>query len=406
MRISTQSFYEQSKSAISTLQSSTLRTQQQMAAGTKILAPSDDPLGATRALGMSQSLALNAQYADNRRYASQSLMQEESVLNSVTDVLQDVKTLVIQAGGVLSDSDRTTIATTLQSKLDQLQALANSDDGNGQFLFGGFKSGTPPFVRSASGTVSYVGDRGQRMVQVDVSRQMAATNDGLAIFQTVPASAGYVTSAPTTNTGSGVFGAVSVQDRSNASYGQDFVISFSGTQPLKYQVNTTATPPVSLVAPTNYTSGGVIKFGGLQINITGTPNAADTFKVTTAAKAGTSMFSAISDAINVLKTPIDNQGQPSQAKLANALSTANRKITNAHDNVSVVRASVGSRLQELDALDANGESRALFEKSYLSNLQDLDYASAISDFQLRQVALQASQQTFVKAQQIALFNYL
>jgi flagellar hook-associated protein 3 FlgL len=67
---------------------------------------------------------------------------------------------------------------------------------------------------------------------------------------------------------------------------------------------------------------------------------------------------------------------------------------------------VGSRLQELDALGVSGDSRTLANKSYLSSIQDLDYATAISEFYQRQTALQASQQTFVKIQSIALFNYL
>ncbi len=70
-----------------------------------------------------------------------------------------------------------------------------------------------------------------------------------------------------------------------------------------------------------------------------------------------------------------------------------------------VRASVGTRLQELDALGDTGDSAPL-RQSYLSDLQDLDYASAIAEFYQRQTALQASQQTFVQIQQIALFNYL
>jgi len=118
------------------------------------------------------------------------------------------------------------------------------------------------------------------------------------------------------------------------------------------------------------------------------------------------MFAAIKDVITALKTPADGAGPAGQAKLLNALSTGNRKITNAHDNVLTVRASVGSRLQELDALNTSGESRKVYDQSYLSDLQDLDYASTISEFYQRQTALQASQQTFVKIQQIALFNYL
>ena len=401
MRISTQSFYEQSKTAMGSLQSNLLRVQQQLGAGTKILAPSDDPLGAARVLAVSQSIALTAQYASSRAHATQTLTMEENALQSVTSVLQNVKGLLIQAGGTMNDADRATIATTLQSNLDQLQGLANTDDGNGQFLFAGFKSGSAPFVRQADGSVNYAGDQGQRLTQVDVSRQMAGTDDGRSIFQTVQGGAGYVNSAPVGNTGSGVFSSTSVVDVSNADYGQDFVISFPTAT--TYTVTTKTTPPVT-TAPASYTSGGVIGFGGLQVSISGTPAAGDTFNVAPAKNAGTDVFAAISDVIKALKTPADSP--KAQALILNALSTANRKITNAHDNVLTVRSSVGSRLQELDALNVTGDSRTLYDKSYLSDLQDLDYASAIAEFHQRQTALQASQQTFVKIQKMALFNYL
>lgn len=403
MRISTQSFYEQSQTAIGSQQSNLLRVQQQMGAMTKILAPSDDPLGTTRALAVSQSIALNSQYSASRGQATQTLTLEENALQSVTTVLQNIKSMVVEAGnGTLNDADRATIATTLQSSFDQLQGLANTDDGNGQFLFAGFKSGSAPFVRQSNGSILYSGDQGQRLVQVDVSRQMAGADDGRSIFQTVQGGAGYVSSSPAGNAGSGVFSATSVIDVADPNYGKDFVISFPTAT--TYQVKTAA--GVSIVAATAYSAGSPIKFGGLQISISGVPAAGDNFNVSAAKNAGADVFSALSDVITALKTPIDNAGPAGQAKLLNALSTANRKITNAHDNVLTVRASVGSRLQELDALEVTGDSRNLSNKSYLSDLQDLDYASAIGEFYQRQTALQASQQTFVKIQHIALFNYL
>lgn len=405
MRISTQSFYEQSRTALGTQQSNLLRVQQQMGAGTRSLAPSDDPLGATRALAVSQSIALNAQYSASRAQATQTLTLEENVLQSATTVLQYMKSQVIAAGnGTLTDADRSSIATVLQSSFDQLQGLANTDDGNGQFLFAGFKSGSAPFVQQAGGSILYAGDQGQRLVQVDVSRQMAGTDDGRSIFQTVQGGAGYVSASAAGNAGSGVFSATSIIDVADPDYGQDFVISFPTAT--TYQVSTATVPPVSVVPATAYTAGNPIKFGGLQISISGAPAAGDKFNVATAKNAGTDIFSAISDVIAALKIPLDNAGPAAQAHLLNALSTANRKITNAHDNILTVRASVGSRLQELDALGAAGDSRNLSDKSYLSDLQDLDYASTIAEFYQRQTALQASQQTFVKIQQMSLFNYL
>ena len=46
------------------------------------------------------------------------------------------------------------------------------------------------------------------------------------------------------------------------------------------------------------------------------------------------------------------------------------------------------------------------DKSYLSAIQDLDPASAISEFYQRQTSLQATQMTFAKLASISLFNYL
>jgi flagellar hook-associated protein 3 FlgL len=292
----------------------------------------------------------------------------------------------------------------LQSSIEQLQGLANTDDGNGQFLFAGFKSASAPFVRQADGSIRYGGDQGQRLMQVDVSRQMAGTDDGRSIFQTVQGGAGYVSASPVGNTGSGVFGPASVVDLADPNYGKDFVISFPTAT--TYQVDTATVPSVPVVPATAFTTGSPVQFGGLQISITGAPAAGDSFSVATAKNAGTDVFAAIGDVIAALRAPVDNAGPAAQAKLLNALSTGNRKITNAHDNVLTVRASVGTRLQELDALETTGDSRALYDKSYLSDLQDLDYASAISEFYQRQTALQASQQTFVRIQQISLFNYL
>jgi flagellar hook-associated protein 3 FlgL len=405
MRVSTATFYEQSRATISAQQGSLLKVQTQLGTGSKILAPSDDPLGSTRALAISQAIALNAQYASSRAQATQTLTLEETTLQNVTSVLDNVRTSIVQAGnGTLSDSDRASIASVLQSNLSQLQGLGNADDGNGQFLFGGFKSGSPPFLSQSDGSIAYAGDQGQRLMQVDVSRQMSSTDDGRSIFQSVQSGAGYVSATPATNKGSAVFGTTAATDRSNADFGKDFVISFPTAT--TYRVDTVAVPPVPVTAETAFTDGQALSFGGLQVKVTGTPVAGDTISIKQAKNAGTDIFASIRDVIAALNAPTEGQGVSAQANLSNALATANRKVVNAADTVSTVRASVGSRLQELDALGVSGDSRTLASKSYLSSIQDLDYATAISEFYQRQTALQASQQTFVKIQNIALFNYL
>ncbi|MBD9662739.1 flagellar hook-associated protein FlgL [Variovorax sp. VRV01] len=402
MRISTQSFYAQSMSSLGSQQQQLFRIQQQLAAGTKFLTAADDPVAAARALGVSQSMAESAQYATSRSRAMLSLSQEETALKSATSIMQNMKTLAVQAGnGTLSDADRASLATTLQGNLDQLVNVANADDGNGQFLFAGFKSASQPFVAGAGG-IQYMGDQGQRLMQIDVSRQMSTTDDGRSVFKSVQGGAGYVSSAGAGNTGSGVFGAVGVTDASAANYGKDFVISFSGGN---YTVATQDTPPV-VAASGAYVPGAAISFGGLQITMSGAPADGDTFQVATARNAGTDVFAAIGELVTALRQPLAGNGDAAKADLLNALSTFNVKITNAHDNVLTVMSSVGSRMNELDALNTSGASRDLIDKGYLSELVDLDPASAISEFLQRQTSLQATQQTFARLHSIALFNYL
>ncbi|MDM0104388.1 flagellar hook-associated protein FlgL [Variovorax sp. J22R24] len=404
MRISTSSFFEQSISAMGLQQQNLFQVQQKLSAGTKFLTAGDDPVGAARALGVSQTLAESAQYATSRDRAMLSLTREETALDGATSILQNIKTLTVQAGnGTLSDADRAALATTIQSNLDQLVGLANSDDGNGQFLFAGYKSANAPFVVQSGGGIQYLGDQGQRLMQVDVARQIPTSDDGRSVFQSVQGGAGYVTSGGAANAGSGVFSSVGVVDATHPSFGKDFQISFDAAG--NYSVTTNDTPPV-VAAAGAFVAGEPISFGGLQISVTGTPAAGDSFNVTTAKNAGTDVFASISELVTALRTPLTGTGAEGKAKLLNALSTANVKVTNAHDNVLTIKSSVGSRMNELDALDDSGASRDLMDKSYLSAIEDLDPVAAISEFYQRQSSLQATQLTFTKLNSIALFNYL
>jgi flagellar hook-associated protein 3 FlgL len=396
MRISTQSFFERNAAGMSSLQQKLFRVQQQLGAGTRFLRPSDDPVAAARALGASQSMAETAQYAASRGRAVQALSMEESALQSATSILQNVKTLIVQAGnGTLSEADRATLAASLEGQVAELLGVANTDDGNGQYLFAGYRGDRPPFVRSA-GQVMYEGDQGQRLMQVDVTRQIAGADDGSTVFQSVQGSAARVTAAgPSTsglpNAGTGVFSGVSVSD------GKDYSIVFGASRACTVDDGS---------GPQNLTLGadGLLEFRGLKMRIEGAPAAGDTFTVKAARNAQPDVFAAMGDLAAALRQAVPDAG--AAARLRNALSTANVKITNAYDNVLTVRSSVGSRLAELDALDAAGSWRSVVDQTYLSELQDLDYAGAIAEFSQREANLKATQQTFARLQGIALFNYL
>ena len=76
------------------------------------------------------------------------------------------------------------------------------------------------------------------------------------------------------------------------------------------------------------------------------------------------------------------------------------------DSFLQTRTSVGARLRALDDQESQNEKFILDTQTTLSDTQDLDYAEAISRFNLQQVSLQAAQQAFSKVQNLSLFNYL
>lgn len=413
MRVSSNTIFDSNVASMTQQQARLLQTQQQITTGRRVLTAADDPVAAARALDISQADAMNTQYATNRDTARHNLSLTETTLQGVTTLLQDVKTAAVAAGnGSLNVSDRTSIANDLSGRLQELVALANSTDGAGNYLYAGFQTRTQPFVDTPLG-IGYFGDDGQRLIQVNSSRQMAAGNPGADVFMRIKNGNGtFLTQAAATNTGTGVNTVGSVVN-SAALTGHAYSVSFTVTPAAtpglpdvtEYVVTDTTlgtqvqpVPPLPAVPGMPYVSGQAISFDGIQFDITGAPANGDTFTV--APSSNESVFKTISDLINVLNTP------PTGASLSNGMNQGLNQLDNALNNVLTVRASLGVRLNELDALQAEGDNLGLQFKQSLSLLQDVDYNKAISDLIMQQTALQAAQQTFSKVSGLSLFNYL
>jgi flagellar hook-associated protein 3 len=214
--------------AIGQQQARLLKTQQQVSTGLKIQAASDDPVAAARIISVNQADAMNTQYAANRTAVRHTLSLAESNLQSVTSLLQDVHTTAVNAGnGVLTATDRRTIATELSGRLEELIGLANSTDGVGNYLFAGFQSKTQPFA-DVAGVMSYNGDDGQRMIQANASRQIASGDSGADVFMRIKNGNGtLLAQASSTNTGGGIISAASVTNSALLT-GNNYTIAYAG----------------------------------------------------------------------------------------------------------------------------------------------------------------------------------
>mgnify|MGYP001349245694 CR=1 FL=1 len=413
MRVSTVTMYEQSTASINRQQNDFLKIGQQIASGRRVVNPSDDPQAASRAVGVDQSKAITQQYEDARVSARNSLAQTESILNSISDAVTSAKTLLIQASSdTLSDVDRESIASELKGVYETMNGQANATDGNGRYIFGGYKDNAPPFVKSATGSIEYNGDVNARSQRVDSSRLMPVTENGATIFQGVPSGAGYIANADVANQGSVTFSGPQVTSVNDPNYGESFRVLFDddGAGNPTYtveQFDGAAWQPVAGLEDQAYDPAGEqISFGGVSLTLKGAPQVGDEILV---ARPGSDqlpadLFRTMEAAIRVLETPAENDTQ--KAALRNTLNTSMRELDNSLDNVLTVRASAGARLNELDVIDAVGNNRMLNYEQTLSDLVDLDYADAISEYSLRQVGLQAAQKAFVDIKGMSLFDFM
>lgn len=119
---------------------------------------------------------------------------------------------------------------------------------------------------------------------------------------------------------------------------------------------------------------------------------------------GNDIFATLRNIITLLNTPITNSTE--QADFSSGLASAISNMQNSVDNILNIRAEIGSKLNEIDSLDLSGSDRDLQYSKTLSDLQDLDYASALSELAKRQTMMEAAQKSFVSTTSLSLFKYI
>lgn len=410
MRISTQYLDQQFIASQNEQEAALAATQQEISSGLAFSSPDQNPIAATQVLSIDSTLSQLTQYGSNINLAQNRLNIESTTLTSITNTLQSVRTLALEGanGGTNSTTDAA-LATQIAGDLQSVLQLANTQDGTGQYLFGGTTTNTPPFVQGAGGAVSYVGAQGQRLQQVGANSTIADGDSGAAIFENIPNGNGtFVTAAAPTNTGTGVIGSNSVTSSSAWKAGSPpYTISFtetgSGVSPPTLQYTVTDSTGAAVVPATSFTAGQTISFNGAELTVSGTPNAGDTFTV--APSSAQSVFTTLQNLVTALQTPT-NQATGGQAPQLNLINRAIEALDQAQSAIGTAQTSVGIRLQTIQTQTSDNSSMTLQLQSALSNLQDANYATVATTLSQQVTALQASQASFVKIEGLSLFNYI
>jgi flagellar hook-associated protein 3 FlgL len=402
MRISTSMLNQDAVNGILTEEAQLAQTQSQLSTGKSINSPADNPVGEVQVLQLNAVNSQNAQYISNGQSANTNLTLEEQALSTSTTTLQSIRDLVVQANsGTNNASDLQDIASQISQLESQLQGVANSQNAQGQFLFAGFSSATQPFVRGATGAITYVGDSGTSSVAISGGTSVQTGDPGSSVFMNIPGGNGtFTTAAATTNTGTGVVDAGSVQNIANWVPDQ-YSIAF--TSPTTYTVTDTTTNQVIVPNGTyDATQGGEISFNGVQVGISGAPATGDTFTVSPSTK--TSVFDTLDNLVNTLNNA--GTGSAANAQLASQLGAALQNVDQSLNQISNVSANVGARINLISSVANSINANTTTVSAQISNISDLDFAQASSQYSQELVALQAAEQSYAAIDGLSLFKVI
>ena len=397
MRISTNMIFQRGTNGMLDQQAKVSQTQLQLSSGKKIVTPSDNPTAATQILQLQKSIDISNTYQINIGYSQASLSTEESVLSNGNDLLQRIRVLAVQAkNAVVTSTDMKSIAQEVQQDLNGLVALANSQDGSGNYLFAGNRTSTTPFSQKG-GTFSYAGDQAQRSLQIGADRQVAISDSGYDVFQKIRNGNGtFVTSYSTANTGAGVIDTGQVTDPA-AWVPDTYTLTF--LTPTSYELRDSSS---ALITSGTYQSDAPISFNGVQVTVSGTPAAGDSYTI--APSLNQDLFTTVQKLVNALNSGAVDPS--TRAKYNSDVGQFLASIDQSMNHIDNVRASIGARLNSIDNQKAANGDLVTASQTALSSLQDLDYAEAATRLSQQMLILQAAQQSFVKMQNLSLFNYI
>jgi flagellar hook-associated protein 3 FlgL len=161
MRITQSMMTDRLLSNLSRSQERLARASEEMQTQKKLLKPSDDPVGAQRAVLTRGDLAANKKYTDNISQARGFMQTSGSTLDEITKLLHRAQELTIQgANGATGDEARKNIAAEIDQIADAVKQAGNTNYA-GVYLFSGTATTTQPYDTTTVPAVdTYQGDSG------------------------------------------------------------------------------------------------------------------------------------------------------------------------------------------------------------------------------------------------------
>ncbi|ABM43945.1 flagellar hook-associated protein 3 [Acidovorax sp. JS42] len=413
-RVSTANMYDATLRNLSARQKTLVDLQENLTAGKRVVRPSDDPVAAAqaeRALTRISRIQTEQRALDVQRNA---IAQAESTLGDAVGLVQEIRQLVVAAGGgALKPEDRKTYANQIQSLREQLTQVINRKDTNGVPLLGALGSALEPFTGPLLNNPDYLfaGLPGQA---ASSGAAIPTTVDGHAALMFDPVRDGVYTATVTRGAGSSLVTSAITTSNREALDGAQYALAVdtvtvdpvAGTTVVDYTLTKTAKD--GTVTTSNVTTAPVKTGQPIPITINEGPDTVMSFSLTGTPAAGdsvalqpsSSLMGTIDSAIRGITDATDSVAA-SQA-VGQALSNIDAGMERLHN----MRGYAGELLNRADRITGDQDKRSIQLEADRSRAEDLDMVQGISDFQNASVGYEAALKSYAQVQRLSLFNFI
>lgn len=361
--------------------------------------PSDDPIGTNTVLDYRTAVAAIEQYESNIDDVSGWVTITETKLNSIYDIITQASEIAVSQSSATASADTRSIAAdTLASLIDEIRSLANSKYGD-RYLFSGSKNDAEPF--SSDYAAASIGDAQAASSNnfdgtVVSAGTYAATANKTYVLKIVDggslptlADATYQISAD----GGKTWGALQTDLSAPVSLGDGITLSLTDTGARHLAAN-------DLFKVNGYAAGyyrgnndemsvEIGKNNNFSYNISG----GDIFTSQTGGSAD--LFQHLDD----LKTALENNN-------INGIQEQIDNLTSAQKQVTEYQSYCGSKTNSLETAKSNHEDLNLQITDMMSQVEDADLTALITDFQMKQIAMQASYNMAAQIGKMTILDYI
>ena len=397
-RVTDQMKFDLLNNSMATIQSKYNELMEKLSVQKEVNKPSDDPGGMGKILDYRSAKAQISHYQKNVDSSKSWLSVTESNLSSVNDIITQVKEMVIaQSSATTSPTTRQIAADALQPLIDQVRSLANGMLGN-RYLFSGTRTETEPFSATLQAAridapVKASGDAYTGTVSLDASASYTGTTNKTYVVKIetggLPLN---TTTYRVSSDGGKTWGVVNTDLSGIVDLGDGVKLGFAGGG------GTFVANDVFYVhayAPGYYNGDGedlaseVGKDLSINYNITGETVFTDQGDGTV------DIFQTLND----LKTALSTNDAAGIVDTLTPLNEVQNQI-----NRYVGRC--GTRTNSLDTSSSTLVEMDVRITGLTSNIEDADVAKLVTEFQMKQVALQASYKMAADLTTNTILNFL